>query len=584
MIQTKVRDTPKPMWVRALAFGLCLMLMVWLCAVPPDVFGQETKTQSNELEEATGLNKQVVKLFGEGRYDDAILLAVRALAKAPVTCVQCHNGQASNFRRASLTVRPNATPCPTPALTSVSPVRPATQNSPAPSVRQLTPVVTFRSNEDTFRRLAEALASEGRLDEAASAIGLMKKEEYSNFRSSPTNEVDRNADLPETKKKSATLEAERQMLRAKKPRTPKEQERLDKLEEELRSLAKAFPSPTPRENLINVPPEKAEIVRDVSEMRDRLVGFGVERRGLRAKQERTAEEQERLDELDEYIRLAGKAHSTLVNQMFNEFRDSPGLIDRIFGLIDAKALMQDLKEMGSEAVALYTIVGKDSYRVILITPEVMVPGESRITADELETKVQAFRNALQDPNTNPSPLAQELYNLLVGPVAKDLKAARADTLMWSLDGPLRYLPFAALHDKEKYLVETYRNTVFTTASLARLKDTPRQTWRGRGLGVPKAKDIFPALPGVPAELRGIIRMANENLLGGVIDGKRMLDEEFTLKTMNRELQDEFTVLHIASHFYLQRGTDADSFLLLGDATRLTLSQLAAYQNPFGGWT
>jgi CHAT domain-containing protein len=36
--------------------------------------------------------------------------------------------------------------------------------------------------------------------------------------------------------------------------------------------------------------------------------------------------------------------------------------------------------------------------------------------------------------------------------------------MWSLDGTLRYLPVAALHDDSAYLVENYRNVVFTCQS------------------------------------------------------------------------------------------------------------------------
>lgn len=505
---------------------------------------------------------------------------------APVTCLQCHGGARDISTVGASTRRPTG-PCETP-IVSRAPTAAAT---PAPTVtntqtaRSLPPIVTFRSREDTYRRVAETLVSEGRLNDATSAIGLLKKEEYSNFRSNETTEVDGRSDPQELTKKLADMEAERQRLRAKQPRTAKEQERLKEIEEELRvakAKTKAPATSGPGENLANLTPKEAQIVSDVSQIRDRIVAFSLERRALRDKQARTATEQERLDELDEYIRVAGRAHGTLVNQMFVEFAASPGLIDRVFGLIDSKALMQDLDEMGTGAVALYTIVGKDRYRVILITPNVMVSGETPINANDLQNKVRALRDALQNPRTNPKPLAQELYSILIGPVAKDLRAAKAETLMWSLDGVLRYLPFAALHDGQKYVVESYRSAVFTPASLARLKDTPRAAWRGLGLGVSKAHGSFPALPDVPGELRGIIRMANENLATGVINGKRMLNEEFTLNTWHRVLQEEFNVLHIASHFYLQRGRDTDSFLLLGDGSRLALSELGNYQNPFRG--
>ncbi|MBK8315534.1 MAG: CHAT domain-containing protein [Acidobacteria bacterium] len=113
---------------------------------------------------------------------------------------------------------------------------------------------------------------------------------------------------------------------------------------------------------------------------------------------------------------------------------------------------------------------------------------------------------LQNPKLDPLPLARDLYKILVEPVAADLKAANAQTLMWSLDGALRYLPMAALHDGQKYLVENYRITVFTPASQARLKDIPGEHWRALGLGVTKSHgERTPALPGVLQEMNSIIR-------------------------------------------------------------------------------
>jgi tetratricopeptide (TPR) repeat protein len=123
-------------------------------------------------------------------------------------------------------------------------------------------------------------------------------------------------------------------------------------------------------------------------------------------------------------------------------------------------------------VALQTIVGRDKYRVILITPDTIKQGEYPITRSELERKVGTFCAELRDPRSDPLPLAQELYKILIGPVAEELEDAQAQTLMWSLDGKLRYLPISALHDGEKYMVERYRSVIFTLASRPRLKDTP----------------------------------------------------------------------------------------------------------------
>jgi CHAT domain-containing protein len=193
---------------------------------------------------------------------------------------------------------------------------------------------------------------------------------------------------------------------------------------------------------------------------------------------------------------------------------------------------------------------------------------------------------LQNPKLDPLPLAQELYKILIGPVAKDLQKANAQVLMWSLDGVLRYLPVAALHNGRQYLVEQYRNAVFTPASQARLKDMPSRQWNALGLGVTKAHGArIPALPGVMEEMHGIIREAGQNdssAKGGVLPGMIKLDEAFTQEAMLAGLRQRPPVVHVASHFQFQPGNETNSALLLGDGKFLSLAQIKSLPNVFGG--
>ena len=183
-----------------------------------------------------------------------------------------------------------------------------------------------------------------------------------------------------------------------------------------------------------------------------------------------------------------------------------------------------------------------------------------------------------NPKSDPVPQAQELYKILVGPAAQDIAGAKAVTLMWSLDEVLRYLPMAALHDGHQYLVEKYRNTVFTPASVAELTSRPNiKTWQGLGMGVSKSYGQFPALPAVPEELHRVIREANEARPEGVLPGEVMLDEEFTEASMKKALEHKYPLVHIASHFDFQAGNETNSFLLLGgkdaQGARLTLAEI-----------
>jgi len=68
--------------------------------------------------------------------------------------------------------------------------------------------------------------------------------------------------------------------------------------------------------------------------------------------------------------------------------------------------------------------------------------------------------------------------------------------MWSLDGVLRYIPMAALHDGKQYLVENYRNVVFTKQSFLWLTKENQTDWNALGLSVSEKRENFDALPGV----------------------------------------------------------------------------------------
>ena len=119
-----------------------------------------------------------------------------------------------------------------------------------------------------------------------------------------------------------------------------------------------------------------------------------------------------------------------------------------------RGLQRDLKKWGDGTVALYTFVGPKRYRIILTTPKGQKDGKTDITAAELNRKVLAFRQTLMNPSADPLPQARELYDILIKPIERDLEDAKAKTLIWSLDGTLRYLPLPARHDGKQYAVQS----------------------------------------------------------------------------------------------------------------------------------
>jgi CHAT domain-containing protein len=130
---------------------------------------------------------------------------------------------------------------------------------------------------------------------------------------------------------------------------------------------------------------------------------------------------------------------------------------------------------------------------------------------------------------------------------------------------LRYLPFAALHDGRRYLVESYALTIYTEAARASLTRRPQRDWSMTGLGVTRAVPGFTPLPAVREELEGIRRNA--------LRGDIYLDDQFTVERLRDALAGRTPVMHIASHFQFRPGTFANSFLVLGNGTRLSLQEI-----------
>jgi tetratricopeptide (TPR) repeat protein/CHAT domain-containing protein len=330
----------------------------------------------------------------------------------------------------------------------------------------------------------------------------------------------------------------------------------------------------------NLNPEEAEWDRRYREIADRLVAIGTERGDLLAKRVRTPEETLNLDQLEKDIAVGNLAFEKFLGELAQRFSDKPMAVLQVGQLRETEGLMEDLRELPPGTVAIYTLAGEDKFRSILRTSDVQKAYEYPIRAADLNRKVLAFRQVAQNPKLDPRPLAEELYKILVGPMAEDLRQAKAKTLMWSLDGVLRYLPLAALYDGKQYLIERYRVSVMTLASNARLKDRPDAEWKGAGFGVTRAYEGAPALPWVSAELAGII--ATKPGDAGVLAGEIELDDAFTQQAMRQLLLKRYPVVHIASHFRFQPGNETQSFLLLGDGGHLSLAELKTSANLFGG--
>lgn len=233
--------------------------------------------------------------------------------------------------------------------------------------------------------------------------------------------------------------------------------------------------------------------------------------------------------------------------------------------------LQTLVRPDPGAVGLSYIVGDERLAIVLATGRGSFGREVAATRVEINRLVAALRQAI-DARADVRPAAQALYRLLIEPVAADLAAAQATTLVLSLTDSLRYLPFAALHDGQRYLVERYALANWLQAGGTPTGAAPAD-WQIAGLGAARGAAGFKPLPAVPGELAGIVRDARNP--GGALPGQVLLDADFNRGGLDDALSGRFSVVHIASHFDFRPGDPARSVLLLGDGQTVSLRELSA---------
>lgn len=164
-----------------------------------------------------------------------------------------------------------------------------------------------------------------------------------------------------------------------------------------------------------------------------------------------------------------------------------------------------------------------------------------------------------------------LHSLLIDPLIPELDRWKVTRVQLWLDGALRYLPFAMLHDGERFLVERYA-LERVSFGLGRGEETGDPgPLRIAAFGVSEASPALelPALPYVREELDRVVRSSGTDKTG-VIPGMQLMDAKFTRERLFEVMRNDVGLLHIASHFVLRPGNDLDSYLLLGGDAKLSV--------------
>ncbi|MEO0455534.1 MAG: CHAT domain-containing protein [Cyanobacteria bacterium P01_A01_bin.114] len=168
-------------------------------------------------------------------------------------------------------------------------------------------------------------------------------------------------------------------------------------------------------------------------------------------------------------------------------------------------------------------------------------------------------------------LSQQVYDWLILPAKALLAESQVQTLVFVLDGSLRNIPVAALHDGEHYLVENYAVALTPSRRLLQPQRLAQSKPRALLFGLAQIRDNFPAhqgfspLPAVEDELAQI---------QSHISGQFFLNQSFTSETLKTKVSGvPFSIVHLATHGQFSSNLDK-TFLLAWDK-RIQVHELNA---------
>ncbi|MEB3232001.1 MAG: CHAT domain-containing protein [Leptolyngbyaceae bacterium] len=224
-----------------------------------------------------------------------------------------------------------------------------------------------------------------------------------------------------------------------------------------------------------------------------------------------------------------------------------------------------IDQVDNRAAVVYPIILADSLEVILSIPgQPLRHYSTPIPKRQLESTVNLlsrslFRAPIQTGRYDRQdylPDAQKLYDWLIRPGAAALQASGVESLVFVLDGALRNIPMAVLHDGDRYLIEDYGMAIAPGLQLLEPQPFAPGNIETLAAGLTQSRFDFDALPNVGNEIRQIQAQ---------VDSEVLMDETFTYGNLQTLAQrQDFQVVHLATHG--QFSSDADqTFVLAWDA-------------------
>lgn len=217
------------------------------------------------------------------------------------------------------------------------------------------------------------------------------------------------------------------------------------------------------------------------------------------------------------------------------------------------ATPQEIEQIDPNAAVIYSIILPDRLAVILSQ------SGKPLEYHQINVKSQEIDRIFEDLYANLNPFLattkqaqQTFYDWLIRPLESQLQETNINTLVFILDGVMRGIPVAALHDGKQYLVEKYNLALTPGLQLLGSSSLTSQTIETIAGGLTEARQGFSALPNVANEVSEIATLVPSEVL---------LDRDFTRDRLRGQVTSlPYPIVHLATHGQFASRAE-DTFLL-----------------------
>lgn len=241
-------------------------------------------------------------------------------------------------------------------------------------------------------------------------------------------------------------------------------------------------------------------------------------------------------------------------------------LDNFFKEACLEARPQQIDEIDPKAAVIYPIILPDRLEVILSLPgQPLRRYGTKVLRERAEMAVRQMRGSLNPLFSSKRRLLvyQKIYDWLIRPAAVDLAASEVETLVFVLDGALRNIPMAALHDGQQYLLEKYQIALTPGLQLLESRGLQVRELSALTMGISEARQGFAALPGVEFEL---------NKIKSQVPAEVLLNQQFTSQSLKDQIASApFPIVHLATHGQFSSQAE-ETFILTWDS-KINVKQL-----------